>query len=209
MRSWSSRSLSSMKGIHPDLRRVLDRALIDSPLDFVVIEGLRTRERQAELVARGASRTMNSRHLTGHAADVWPIDPETGRGADGNDDRRLWALYDQIGPAIERAAAAEDVPIVWGGRWTRFRDGPHIELERNAYPAGVADAAKHRESPAQSGTMKAEAAQIAGAAGTAVTAIGYLDGPAQIVLIALAGLSILLAAYVMRERLKAWAAGWR
>ena len=56
--------------MHPDLVRVVERAIQITTQDFRVQEGLRTRERQAELVARGASRTMNSRHLTGHAVDL-------------------------------------------------------------------------------------------------------------------------------------------
>jgi len=79
-RKYSARSLKNLNGIHPDLRRVIDRALLDSPLDFVVIEGLRTKERQKQLVASGASKTMNSRHLTGHAVDLVPIGPN-GKGA--------------------------------------------------------------------------------------------------------------------------------
>ncbi|MGL5735297.1 MAG: M15 family metallopeptidase, partial [Beijerinckiaceae bacterium] len=72
MRKWSKRSLDNLAGIHPDLRRVMDRALHESPIDFTVIEGLRTVERQKELVAKGASKTMNSRHITGHAVDLMP-----------------------------------------------------------------------------------------------------------------------------------------
>jgi peptidoglycan L-alanyl-D-glutamate endopeptidase CwlK len=131
MRAYSKRSLDNLKGIHPHLRRVIDRALRDSPLDFVVIEGLRTKERQRELVRTGASKTMNSRHLTGHAVDLMPIDPKTKKGSFD------WKLYDQLGPAVEKAAIAEGVPLVWGGRWQSFRDGPHFELHRDSYPASA------------------------------------------------------------------------
>ncbi len=131
MRTYSKRSLDNLKGIHPDLRRVVDRALQDSPLDFVVIEGLRTKERQRELVAAGKSRTMNSRHLTGHAVDLLPINPKTGKG------EFEWGLYNVLGPAVEKAAIAEGVPLVWGGRWTSFKDGPHFELHRDSYPASL------------------------------------------------------------------------
>ena len=128
-RSYSQRSLDNLKGVHPHLRRVIDRALQEGPYDFIVIEGRRTEERQRQLVAEGASRTMNSRHLTGHAVDLLPIGPK-GAAFD-------WALYDKLGPAVEEAARKEGVSIVWGGRWTNFRDGPHFELERHAYPADV------------------------------------------------------------------------
>src|SRR5512137_2842008 len=128
-RKYSARSLKNLSGIHPDLRRVIDRALQDSPLDFVVIEGLRTKERQKQLVASGASKTLNSRHLTGHAVDLVPIG-QNGKAAFD------WPLYDRLGPAVKAAAQAEGVEIVWGGDWTSFKDGPHFELDRKVYPAG-------------------------------------------------------------------------
>lgn len=127
-RRYSKRSLKNLRGIHPDLRRVIDRALQDSPLDFTVIEGLRSEDRQRQLVAEGSSWTMNSRHLTGHAVDLLPI------GHDGKA-AFAWPLYHKLGPAVEAAAKAEGVPITWGGRWSRLRDGPHFELKRDVYPA--------------------------------------------------------------------------
>jgi len=129
-RKWSARSLGNLAGIHPDLRRVMDRALQESPVDFIVIEGLRNKAQQAELVKSGASRTMNSRHLTGHAVDLLPIGLD-GKGAFD------WVLYRQLAPAVKGAAMAENVPLDWGGDWKSFRDGPHFQLNRVAYPAGA------------------------------------------------------------------------
>lgn len=125
-RTWSSRSLRNLEGIHPDLRRVLDRALTLSPLDFIVIEGLRTEERQRELVASGASKTMRSRHLTGHAIDILPIGP--------SGPRFDWPLYHKIAPAFKQAAKIENVDLEWGGDWESFKDGPHFQLSWAAYP---------------------------------------------------------------------------
>lgn len=127
MRKYSQRSLNNLRGIHPDLRRVIDRALQESPLDFIVIEGLRSVERQKQLVAQGASKTMNSRHITGHAVDLLPIGPDGKAAFD-------WPLYNKLGPAVEAAAKKEGVALVWGGRWAKFKDGPHFELDRKAYP---------------------------------------------------------------------------
>jgi peptidoglycan LD-endopeptidase CwlK len=127
-RRYSNRSLTNLRGIHPDLRRVIDRALQESPLDFTVIEGLRTETRQRQLVASGASQTMNSRHLTGHAVDLLPIGPD-GKAA------FAWPLYHKLGPAVKSAAEKEGVAIVWGGDWRSFKDGPHFELDRDVYPA--------------------------------------------------------------------------
>lgn len=140
MRTWSNRSLANLAGIHPDLRRVMDRALQESPIDFTVIEGLRTVERQRQLVAQGASKTMNSRHLTGHAVDLVPLRPDGTIAFD-------WPLYHRLAPAVKAAAKTEGVALVWGGDWKSFKDGPHFELDRNVYPAGVPFVAKPAPQP--------------------------------------------------------------
>ena len=119
------RSQKNLIGVHHDLVKVVRRAYEIDP-DFIIIEGLRTKERQAELVKKGASRTMNSRHITGHAVDFAAT-------VDGQI-RWDWPLYPVIAKAFKQAAAELKVPIVWGGDWQRFRDGPHIELDRRKYP---------------------------------------------------------------------------
>ena len=203
MRRYSQRSLNNLRGIHPDLRRVIDRALQESPLDFVVIEGLRTRERQIELVQSGASQTMNSRHLTGHAVDLMPIGPN-GPAFD-------WPLYDRLGPAVKAAAEKEGVALVWGGDWKSFRDGPHFELDRSSYHEGEwtteETPPEPRTSVAQSTTVQASAVQIASGAGAAVSSVAMLDGTAQLIALGFAGLVVLLGLWIMRERLKKWADG--
>lgn len=205
-RKFGTRSLKNMVGIHPDLRLVLDKALQDSPLDFVVIEGLRTKERQKELVASGASQTMNSRHLTGHAVDLLPIGPNGKPAFD-------WPLYDQLGPAVKKAADELSIELDWGGDWKSFKDGPHFELDRKAYPVGEWET-KHtppeeRSSAAQSTTVQASAVQIVSGAGAGVAAVGALDGHAQIVALAFAGVIVLAALWIMRQRLISWAEGDR
>lgn len=205
-RKFSARSLKNLNGIQPDLRRVIDRALQDSPLDFVVIEGLRTKKRQEELVASGASKTMNSRHITGHAVDLVPIGPNGKAAFD-------WPLYHKLGPAVKAAAEAEGVALVWGGDWASFRDGPHFELDRKVYPAsGFKPTAKppvERTTAAQSTTVQASAFQMVSGAGAGVAALGALDGTAQIVALVFVGVVVLAAAWVMRERLIKWAEGVR
>jgi len=126
------RDRARLAGVHPDLVRIVERARRSAP--FIVTEGVRTRERQAQLLAAGASRTMNSRHLTGHAVDLayWLDD---GDGAVGQGEIRWdWPLYEQLGAAMKAAAKELGVPIVWGGDWASFRDGPHFELDRRHYP---------------------------------------------------------------------------
>ncbi len=134
MRQWDARSLRNLAGIHPDLRKVMDRALQEAPFAFVVTEGLRTLERQKQLVAIGASKTLNSRHLTGHAVDLVPFVDLDKDGKVETEEMYSWPLYHRLAPAIKAAAQSENVLIIWGGDW-RFKDGPHWELSWKAYPA--------------------------------------------------------------------------
>lgn len=133
MRTWSARSLQNLTGIHPDLRRVMDRALQDSPLDFVVTEGLRTLERQRELLRIGATTTLNSRHLTGHAVDLYAWVDLNLNGRVEFEEMANPRLMRRIADAIKAAARAENVPIIWGGDWRTFKDLPHFELDRRVY----------------------------------------------------------------------------
>jgi peptidoglycan L-alanyl-D-glutamate endopeptidase CwlK len=134
MRSWSNRSLSNLKGIHPDLRCVMDRALQESPHDFVVTEGLRTLDRQRELLRIGASTTMNSRHLTGHAVDLYAWVDINLDGKVVFQEMANPRLLTNIASSIKAAALAEGIPVIWGGDWRTFKDMPHFELDRRVYP---------------------------------------------------------------------------
>jgi peptidoglycan L-alanyl-D-glutamate endopeptidase CwlK len=126
MYSLGPRSKQRLKGVHPDLVRVVERAIEISVVDFTVLEGLRTPERQKILVETGASQTLNSRHITGHAVDLgaW-IDDEV---------RWDWPLYHKIATTMKTAAKELETKIVCGADWKRFPDGPHFELDRKAYP---------------------------------------------------------------------------
>lgn len=122
---FSKRSLRNLDGIHPDLMLVAVKALALTKVDFIVTDGLRTIEEQKALVAKGASKTMNSRHLTGHAIDFvaycWgkvTYDPK---------------LMEAVASAFKQASAELKIPIVWGGDWAKFKDTPHIELDRKVY----------------------------------------------------------------------------
>ena len=121
-----ARSLARLEGVHPDLVRIVKTAASISDLDFTVLEGLRTVERQKELVKQGASKTMKSRHLTGHAVDLAPM-------IDGKISWD-WPLYHRLAKTVKAAAAVERLPLQWGGDWRTFKDGPHWELPWAFYP---------------------------------------------------------------------------
>lgn len=147
------RSLERLAPVHSDLQRVVRLAIEMSTVDFTVLEGLRSAERQKQLVASGASKTMDGRHLTGHAVDLgaWV----------GGSVSWEWEYYYWIAEAVRDAACELKIPVVWGGVWDKqlntlrdtkqavdayvasrralgrsaFIDGPHFELPRSEYPA--------------------------------------------------------------------------
>lgn len=131
----SARSKSRLVGVHSDLIRVAMRAIQLTSVDFGISEGVRSIERQRLLFEQGATKLMKSRHLSGHAIDVYAYV--------GGEARWDWPLYYKIAEAFKQAAKEERVPIRWGGDWDMdgetedesFPDGPHFELPRFAYPA--------------------------------------------------------------------------
>ncbi|WP_333590986.1 M15 family metallopeptidase [Brevundimonas sp.] len=122
----SARSHARLDGVHPALVGVVKRAIQLTPVDFMVVEGLRGPARQAALVRAGASRTLNSRHITGHAVDLAAL-------VDGRL-RWDWPLYPRIAGAMKAAAAERGVALIWGGDWKSLKDGLHFELDRRAFP---------------------------------------------------------------------------
>jgi peptidoglycan L-alanyl-D-glutamate endopeptidase CwlK len=119
------RSREKLIGVHPDLIIVMATAIQRTEIDFAVIEGLRTVERQKELFDAGASKTMKSRHLTGHAVDIAPYIAGTIRWD--------WPLYDTLSVTIKKAAQDCGIVIEWGGDWKSFKDGPHWQLPKRLY----------------------------------------------------------------------------
>ncbi len=130
--SLGNRSLARLATVHPDLRRVFTRAIRMTQMDFTILEGRRTKERQRQLYNAGASRTMKSRHLP------HPVDGLS-RAVDaapyvGGQVRWDWPLYYDLADVIKEAADLERVPIEWGGDWRTFKDGPHWQLPWAEYP---------------------------------------------------------------------------
>jgi len=106
----SQRSMDKLEGVKPELVKVVQDAITLTTVDFGVIQGLRTQEEQAQLVAKGASQTMKSKHLTGDAVDLMAY-----LGGKGS-----WelAIYDEVADAMKVAAIANNVGIRWGAAWT-------------------------------------------------------------------------------------------
>jgi len=105
----SNRSLSRLEGVDPSLVNVVKRAIDLTKVDFGVSEGLRTIERQKELVAQGASQTMASKHIEGRAVDLVAYIGS----------RVSWELnlYDDIADAMRLAAIEQNAAIRWGAAW--------------------------------------------------------------------------------------------
>lgn len=130
------RSLRRLVGVHPDLVAVVKRAAeMVTDKTFVVTEGTRTYERQLELFTAKKSKTMNSRHLTGHAVDLacW-FDSDADKVVDADELSWKFPDYQNLAAVMKVAAAELGVAIVWGGDWTTLKDGPHFELDRKVYP---------------------------------------------------------------------------
>ena len=120
------RSKDRLTGVHPDLVKIIEEAIKESPLDFSITEGLRTKERQKALFDAGKSQTMNSRHITGKAVDIAVI----------KDGEVTWDFkhYQTVADHIKKIAKDMKIDLVWGGDWQSFKDGPHFELHRSVYP---------------------------------------------------------------------------
>ena len=123
----NARSVSRLVGVHKDLVAVVNRAASITPINFIVTEGIRTVDRQKQLVAQGASWTMKSRHLTGHAVDLAAVL--------NREVRWDWPLYAKLADAMKTAADQLYIPIEWGGDWRKTKDGPHFQLPFDDYPA--------------------------------------------------------------------------
>ena len=119
----SQRSLDKMNGVNPKLVEIVKLAITKSPLDFSVSEGLRTVERQKELVAQKKSQTMKSRHIVGEAVDICVL----------IDGKANWDFenYRKVADVFKECAKELGVKITWGGEWVTLKDGPHFQIELN------------------------------------------------------------------------------
>jgi peptidoglycan L-alanyl-D-glutamate endopeptidase CwlK len=131
----SATSEKRLAKVHPDLVRVVRRCAKDWPdkdTGWIITCGIRSLAQQKLLVAKGASKTMRSRHLPGaktglsHAVDF----ACTIKGVPKWD----WPLYAILAKRMKAAAAKEKISIEWGGDWKSFKDGPHFQLPWGKYP---------------------------------------------------------------------------
>ena len=148
-----SKSKKELEGVHADLVSVVNRAIELTAQDFSVHDGIRTLEEQKVLVEKGVSKTLKSRHITGHAVDLVPyINGKL---------RWEWEAIYVITDAVRTAAQELKIPLRWGGAWDvtltetcdapldvrnnyiarrraaghkPFSDGPHFELPKDLYP---------------------------------------------------------------------------
>lgn len=122
----SQRDTDRLKGVHPDLVKVITALADYAPMPFIVLEGMRTIERQKQLLVEHATTTLNSRHLTGAAVDLGVIQ--------GGTVTWHWPQYQHFANYGKAAGILCGVPVEWGGDWVEFKDGTHWQLPWAEYP---------------------------------------------------------------------------
>lgn len=139
MKNFSARSLRNLKGIHPDLVKVMTEAIKDSPVDFTITDGIRTVSEQAALYAQGRTKpgkvvthvdgiNKKSNHQIkadgyGYAVDLYPFKNGSVQVNDA-DGLKVIAVH------IKSVAKKLNINVEWGGDWISFKDFPHFELKK-------------------------------------------------------------------------------
>lgn len=122
----SKASQEKLASVKPELQKVILKAFETMPFDVIVLEGIRTKARQEELYAKGASKTMKSKHLTGDAVDLAPYP------IDWSDKAKFRVMAEHVLAAAKilnikvRSGTDWDMDGDW--KEEKFYDGPHIEL---------------------------------------------------------------------------------
>jgi peptidoglycan L-alanyl-D-glutamate endopeptidase CwlK len=127
-------SENKLKRLHPDMVKVVRRAqklVKDKSFGAIITCTTRTLAEQKILVKKGASQTLNSRHIPGKDGYAKAIDFAVTLNGKAKWD---WPLYAKLANLMKEAARLEKIPITWGGDWKSFKDGPHFELPKNKYP---------------------------------------------------------------------------
>lgn len=126
-----ARTEKNLKSVHPDLVRVFRLAYSRAPNKPIITSEPRTLAEQKMLVAKGASTTMNSRHLPSKDGFVRAIDVCF---LIGGQTRWDWPLYKAFADVMKAAGKELKIPVEWGGDWSKFKDGPHFQLPWKQYP---------------------------------------------------------------------------
>lgn len=134
------RSLDNLKGVHPDMQRLIKASITDSPVDFTVVEGVRTTQRQQSLYAQG--RTVKGNKVTnadgvrnksnhqvkadgfGHAVDLYPFFLGQVQVNHKDTIKSLKLISDHI----KKKAKELGIKVVWGGDWKSPYDPPHFQI---------------------------------------------------------------------------------
>lgn len=183
----SQRDRDRLRGVHGDLVRVVERAAEISPIKFQVVEGMRTLARQKQLKAQGFSKTLNSRHLTGHAVDLVPVVDLNGDGKVDIDEMYHHSQLVKLSPFIKRAFEMEGVAYEWGGNWSPGGwDKPHWQLPWKKYPIRTASlddqlelAEAFVESPMEDPVFTPNAARMIGSSGAGFGGAGMVSQAAM------------------------------
>ena len=136
----SQKSLERLNGVHPSLVFLVQSAMETQIMDFSVNEGVRTLDRQKDLVSKGFSKTMKSKHLVqsdgyGHAVDLYPY-PIDMEAVNRNNAVEI-VRFGVLAGIIKSLAWTHGIEIEWGGDWdsdgqtldSTFFDAPHIQLK--------------------------------------------------------------------------------
>ncbi len=142
MNQLNQRSKDNLNGVHPDLLRLIENAIADCPIPFIIIYGVRTTVEQRTLYSQGRTKpgaivtscdgvTKKSNHQVkndgyGHAVDILA-------DANRNDKVDQVEIADAksliiVADHIKKKAKELNIPIDWGGDW-KMRDYPHFELK--------------------------------------------------------------------------------
>jgi peptidoglycan L-alanyl-D-glutamate endopeptidase CwlK len=150
---FDERSKRNLVGVHPDLVRVIAETQVIPGCRLTIVEGLRDIATQEKYLKTGASKTLNSRHLTGHAADFAMY-----RDIDGDGDldflKKVDPEYRAQAKLFKETAKRLGVDLEWGGDWSSIVDGMHLQLSWASYPL--------QEKPKTVSNSKTIAASISG-----------------------------------------------
>lgn len=119
-----------LKGVNPKLVAMVQRVhAMSLPFDLSISEGLRTIEKQKQYFREGKTKTLNSRHLSGNAFDIYPI--VNGKIPPAN--HPAWIELNKAFKEVAKEFGYKDSDWTWGGTWKSFKDMPHYQWNTDEY----------------------------------------------------------------------------